>query len=126
MRCARQAVTVTFAGLRAPLSSLHLSCKQVEPGGTRPGNVNACKNGHMTGDSWTYKACMLSDSPFDANRFKIAKGCARRTTCMHLTMRAWPVARSFDAPSMLCERSERADNKLDKHASNKLNSKPRA
>ena len=30
------------------------------------------------------------------------------------TMRAWPVARSiFDAPS-LCERSERADNKLDK------------
>ena len=28
-------------------------------------------------------------------------------------MRAWPVARSiFDAP--LCERSERADNKLDK------------
>ena len=29
------------------------------------------------------------------------------------TMRAWPVARSiFDAPS-LCERSERADNKLD-------------
>ena len=30
-----------------------------------------------------------------------------------LTMRAWPVARSiFDAP--LCERSERADNKLDK------------
>ena len=37
-----------------------------------------------------------------------------------LTMRAWPVARSifdapFDAPLGACERSERADNKLDKH-----------
>ena len=33
-----------------------------------------------------------------------------------VTMRAWPVARSiFDAPS-LCERSERADNKLDKRS----------
>ena len=30
-----------------------------------------------------------------------------------VTMRAWPVARSiFDAP-LLCERSERADDKLD-------------
>ena len=34
-------------------------------------------------------------------------------------MRAWPVARSiFDAP--LCERSERADNRLDKAPANKL------
>ena len=36
--------------------------------------------------------------------------------CVHFTMRAWPVARSiFDAPlrASLCERSERADNKLD-------------
>ena len=33
---------------------------------------------------------------------------------LRITMRAWPVARSiFDAPLELCERSERADNKLD-------------
>ena len=40
-----------------------------------------------------------------------------------ITMRAWPVARSiFDAPlvSSLCERSERADNKLDNTATDRL------
>ena len=38
-----------------------------------------------------------------------------RAARAQLTMRAWPVARSiFDAPLGACERSERADNKLDK------------
>ena len=36
-------------------------------------------------------------------------------------MRAWPVARSiFDAPLGVCERSERADNRLDKHRHNSI------
>ena len=41
------------------------------------------------------------------------------TAARQVTMRAWPVARSiFDAPlAPLCERSERADNRLDNAAS---------
>ena len=73
----------------------------------RDGHARMVNSAVQPGASWN------SVNASGAQRARRLVGYHPTKTNQTITMLAWPVARSiFDAP--LCERSERADNKLDK------------